>query len=150
MHAMIESRWATGTYEMFVEVGDAVIDGDVGITIFAVPLTLDPADDEDAPILAQREAMGWEMGYPEGALPAWRTGLREIGEHGLKPEDVEAEFGPQMGLRVLMALYDAALQDTRGTDIEGRPWRQPSAPAALLAERTLDLIVLLSTRLAGM
>ncbi|MGZ4659660.1 MAG: hypothetical protein ACXVYB_00105 [Arthrobacter sp.] len=149
MHAMIESRWATGTYEMLVETGDAVIDADIGITIFATPLTLDRDADEDAPILAQVDAQGWEVGLDPENLPAFRKGLIEIGEHGLKPEQVEAEYGPELGLRVLLALYQAAQHDYWGTDLEDRPWRQPSAAAVEIMERTLDLIVVLTTRLSS-
>lgn len=151
MHAMIESRWATGTYDMLVEVGlDTVVDGDIGITIFATPLTLDPADDQDAPILAQLEADSWDVDISQDALNAMpRRQLREVGEHGLKPEDFEAEYGPKLALRILLALYNATETDMQGTDMEGRPWRQPSAAAGALRERVLDLMVLLTTRLAG-
>jgi hypothetical protein len=147
MHAMIDSRWATGTYEILIEAGEAVLGGDVGITVFAVSLTLDRADDEDAPILAQMEAQTWELGRLDpDTMPARE--LREAGEHGLKPEQVEAEYGPELGLRILLALYQAALHDFHGTDMEDRPWRQPSAAVEPFMERVLDLIVLLTTRLS--
>lgn len=149
MHAMTESRWATGTYEILIEAGDAVLDADVGITIFATPLTLEPADDEDAPMLAQVDAQGWELGVDPDNLPDWKLGLIEIGEHGLKPEDVEEQYGPELGLRILLALYQAALHDFQGTDMEGRPWRQPSAAVEPFMERVLDLVVILTTRLSG-
>jgi hypothetical protein len=147
MHAMIESRWATGTYEILIEAGEAVLDADVGITIFATPLTLDLADDEDAPILAQIEAQAWEIGVDPETLPARE--LREIGEHGLKPEQVEEQYGPELGLRILLALYQAAMHDFQGTDMEDRPWRQPSAAVEPFMERVLDLVVLLTTKLAS-
>jgi len=150
MHAMIESRWATGTYEMLMEVGAEAIEGDIGISIFATPLTLARADDEDCPILAQVDAESWDVGISQDALPRLRTGLREIGEHGLKPEDIEAEYGPQLGLRILLALYQATESDIQGTDLEGRPWRTPSPAAGELQERVLDLMVLLTTRLTSM
>lgn len=149
MHAMIESRWATGTYEMLVEVGEKVLDADIGITVFATPLTLDAADDDDCPMLAQVDAQAWELGLDPDNLPAFKTGLIEIGEHGLKPEDVEEQYGAQLGLRILLALYQAAQHDYWGTDMEDRPWRQPSATAVEIMERTLDLIVLLTTRLSN-
>lgn len=146
MGTMIESRWATGTYEILIETG--VLDGDVGITVFATALTLDPADDEDAPILAQMEAQTWELGgFDPATLPPRR--LVEIGEHGLKPEEVEAQYGPELGLRILLALYQAALHDFNGTDMEDRPWRQPSAAVEPFMERVLDLIVVLTTRLSS-
>lgn len=146
MHAMTESRWATGTYEMLLETASAWIEGDVGITIFATPLTLDEADDEDAPILAQIDVTAWQLGMDEAAVGRLKTGLRELGEHGLKPEDIEAEFGPELALRILMALYQAAEKDMLGTDMEDRPWRQPSAAAGALRERVLDLMVRITTR----
>jgi len=150
MGTMTESRWATGTYEILIEAGDAVLGGDVGITVFATPLTLDEADDEDAPILAQMEAQAWELGVdPENLPAAWKRSLREIGEHGMKPEQVEAEYGPELGLRILLALYQAAMHDFQGTDMEDRPWRQPSAAVEPFMERVLDLIVVLTTKLAG-
>lgn len=144
MHAMIESRWATGTYEMLLETGNVVLDGDVGVTVFATPVTLDRADDDDSPILAQVDSQAWELGVDPDALPAWRTGLREIGEHGLKPEDVVGEYGPRLGLQILTALYQAAGQDARGVDAEGRPWRTPSPAAEAIMARTLKLIIELS------
>lgn len=149
MGTMIESRWATGTYEILLEAGDAVLNADVGITVFATPLTLDIADDEDAPILAQVDVQAWELGVDPDNLPAaWKRSLREAGEHGLKPEQVEAEYGPELGLRILLALYQAALHDFRGTDIEDRPWRQPSAAVEPFMERVLDLIVILTAKLS--
>lgn len=150
MHAMIESRWATGTYEILIEAGEKVLDADIGITVFATPLTLDPGDDEDSPILAQVDVQGWEVGADPENLPAgWTLGLREIGEHGLKPEQVEEQYGPELGLRILLALYQAAMHDFHGTDMGDRPWRQPSAAVEPFMERVLDLIVLLTTRLSG-
>lgn len=147
MGTMTESRWATGTYEMLVEAGEDVLDADVGITIFATPLTLEPADDEDSPILAQVDAQAWELGgLDPDTMPARQ--LREIGEHGLKPEEVEKQYGAELGLRILLALYQAAMHDFQGTDMEGRPWRQPSAAVEPFMERVLDLVVLLTTRLS--
>ena len=149
MGTMIESRWATGTYEILIETGEGVLDADVGVTIFATPLTLEPADDEDCPILAQVDAQAWELGLDPENLPAdWKRSLREIGEHGLKPEEVEEQYGPELGLRILLALYQAAMHDFQGTDMEGRPWRQPSAAVEPFMERVLDLVVLLTTRLS--
>jgi hypothetical protein len=126
-----------------------VLDADIGITIFATPLTLDVGDDEDAPILAQVDVQGWEIGVDPENLPAWKLGLIEIGEHGLKPEQVEEQYGPELGLRILLALYQAAMHDFHGTDMEDRPWRPASAAVEPFMERVLDLIVLLTTRLAG-
>ncbi len=144
MHAMIESRWATGTYEMLIEAGTTTLEGEVGITLFATPLTLDPADDEDAPILAQIETPGWELGVDTDTPPEWAGKLREIGEHGLKPEDVVTEYGPLVGLRILTALYQAAEKDAWGTDIQGRPWRTPSPAAEDMMARALKLIIALT------
>jgi hypothetical protein len=149
MHAMIESRWAAGTYEMLLETASVWIEGDVGITIFATPLTLDRADEDDAPILAQIDASAAALDMSPEAVAGLKTGLREIGEHGLKPEDVEKEFGPKLALQILTALYQAADTDMRGIDMEGRPWRQASVAAGPFRERVLDLLVALTVRLAG-
>jgi hypothetical protein len=62
---------------------------------------------------------------------------------------VEEQYGPELGLRILLALYQAAMHDYNGTDMEDRPWRQPSAAVGPFMERVLDLIVLLTTKLAG-
>jgi hypothetical protein len=148
VHAMIESRWATGTYELLLETGNAWIEGDVGITIFATPLTLDEADDKDAPILAQIDVSALALDMDPAAVADLKTGLREIGEHGLKPEEIEAEYGPKLALQILTALYQAADTDMRGTDLEGRPWRQPSAAAEPFRERVLDVMVALTIRLS--
>lgn len=148
MHAMIESRWATGTYEMLLETASVWIEGDVGITIFATPLTLDEADEQDAPILAQIDVSALALDMSAEDVAALKTGLREIGEHGLKPEAIEAEFGPKLALQILMALYQAADKDMQGTDMEGRPWRQASAAAGPFRERVLDVMVAVTIRLS--
>lgn len=148
MQAMTqESRWASGTYDMLMQrlVDDE--DADIMITIFATPLTLDPADDLDAPILGQVEARAWKLDMAEDELPASPKKMLEIGEHGLKPEEVEARYGPKIGLMILRALYEAADNDIRGLDMEGRPWRQPSAAAEPFRERVQDLMLLLECRL---
>ena len=150
MPAMIESRWATGTYEMLLETGNEWIEGDVGITIFATALTLDPADEKDAPILAQVDTEAWAMGMDEDAVKRLPTGLREIGEHGIKPEELAQTYGAGLALRILRALYEAAGSDMRGVDIEDRPWRQPSPAAGALRERVLDVMVQLTSPSAGL
>jgi hypothetical protein len=40
------------------------------------------------------------------------------------------------------------MHDFQGTDMEDRPWRQPSAAVEPFMERVLDLVVLLTTRLS--
>ena len=150
MPAMIESRWATGTYEMLLEKGNAWIEGDIGITIFATALTLDPADDMDAPILAQVDTEAWAVGMDEDALRRLPTGLREIGEHGLKPEELAETYGTGLALRILRALYEATGSDMRGVDMEDRPWRQPSEAAGALRERVLDVMIRLTSPSAGL
>jgi hypothetical protein len=150
MHAMTASRWLTGTYELLIEVGETILDGDIGITIFAVPTDRhDRASDQDAPVLAQREVWAGEVGYPDGNVP-WTGSLRHIGEQGLAPENIEAEFGGPLALRILLALFQAAERDFNGTDMQGRPWREPSAGAFPVMERAHDLMVMLTIRLAEM
>jgi hypothetical protein len=141
----------TGTYEMLVqpffddfdrvEGADGII-----ITIFARPVDKsDEESDRDSPILAQLDVSYEEL---EGPTTEWYvTGFSDVGEHGLAPEDVEAEFGPELGLRVLLALFQAADRDFRGVDLEERPWREPSMQAFPIMQRTSDVMIILRNKL---
>lgn len=144
-----KSIWLTGTYEMLLERNAEAAEGDISVTIFAK--AADPEDtaaDEDAPILAQIDVWTLEVGLTSG-LPGWRMGLRDVGERGLAPEAVEAEFGARMAARILLALYQAAEADFNGLDLEGAPFRTPSVAAFSLMARVSNLIASLNTRLYG-
>lgn len=141
---MDKSRWHTGTYEMYIW---APTPGELSIHILAKAISLDnPADDQDAPFLAGMDLTLAELGI---TAPAFPLGLRDVGEQGLAPEDVEAVFGPQMGVRVLLTMWQAAERDFRGVDMDARPWREPSDEAFPIMERTFDIMVLLKERLYG-
>lgn len=132
------SKWATGTYELLMqETGD-----DLLITVFA--LATDPnTDDWDTPVLAQEE-----IDRVPGA-PVMKH--FQIGEDGIRPEDLELNLGsPRLALRVLMTLHEAALQDSRGLDYMDAPFRAPSPAALAIAERFNDTALLLATRLFSM
>lgn len=145
------SAWAVGTYELLL-VGDPEGDPtDLIVTIFAKPR--DPADttaDEDAPVLAHCDVSYAEIGLKEGDTLPWKTGLRDVGMTGLVPEAIESEYGPQMGLRILLSLLQAVRADFYGLDMDGNPWRTPSDGAVFgLMERTHDIMAILNTRLFG-
>lgn len=156
---MTKSIWMTGTYEMLVQ--DFKDEAEMTITVFARPVDLaDEASDRDAPILAQLDVSYAEVGLDDGARPPWQTAeayrdlgkdglaaFRTVGEHGLAPEDIEAEFGPHMGLRILLCLFQAADRDFRGVDMDAVPWRMPSMQAFPIMQRISDLMMILRTRL---
>lgn len=127
----------------------APMPGELSIHILAKAVSLDnPADDQDAPFLAEMNLTVAELGITDG-MPAFPLGLRDVGEQGLAPEDVEAVFGPRMGVRVLLTMYQAAERDFRGVDMDARPWRAPSDAAFAIMERTFDVMMLLKERLYG-
>jgi hypothetical protein len=132
------SAWATGTYELLMQnTGDDLL----MLTVFA--LAADPdSDDWDSPILAQVEI---ERDPEAPLLVPYR-----VGEEGLAPEELEFILGPRLALRALMLLHEAALQDSRGLDLQDAPWRAPSAAALPVAERFNDAGLLLATRLFSM
>lgn len=145
------SRWAIGTYELLLTRDPEGSEGDIVLTIFAKPVSGDPADDEDAPILTQMDIFYAEVGYSRENPPPWdMTALRDIGEEGLTPEGVEAEYGPKMAARILLALFYAARADFEGLDQDGMPWRGPSTEAFPIMERTHDVMTILKTRLYDM
>ena len=140
------SKWGTGTYEMLLETD---VNGvEVSITVFAKPLNPDNEVESDiVPVLAQLDLTNAELGIPEGGVPAWQPGLYDVGEIGVTPENAEREFGPQMGLRVLLALTQAAERDLRGVDMDAQPWRGESWGAYAIMERAHDVMLMLKTRL---
>jgi hypothetical protein len=110
----------------------------------------DEASDQDAPILAQLDVTYGEVNVSDGPKPWPLNSFRDVGEHGLAPEDFEEEFGPRMALRALLVLFQAADRDFRGVDMDARPWRSPSMAAFPIMQRTSDLMVILKTRLYNM
>jgi hypothetical protein len=143
-----KSCWDTGTYELLLDRDPEGGTGDLMVVVFARPLNEeDTAADEDAPILALTEVSRLEY---EEELQDWQLGLRTIGENGLlRPENVESIFGPRLGVRILLALEEAADRDFQGVDLDGAPWRTPSAGAFPLLQRTHALAQELGRRLFG-
>jgi hypothetical protein len=144
-----KSAWDTGTYELLLERDPEGGTGDLMVVVFARPLDPeeDIAADEDAPILALIEVSRLEY---EEELQDWQLGLRTIGEQGLlRPESVESIFGPRLGVRILLALEEACDRDFRGVDLDGAPWRMPSAGAFPLLQRTHEVAQELGRRLFG-
>jgi hypothetical protein len=145
MQAMT-SQWMIGTYEFMIQ--DFPEDRELCLTVFAKPVDLgNEAADEDAPILAQMDVSYGEVGATDGPKRWPLKTLTDIGEGGLAPEDFEETFGPRMGLRVLLALFQAADRDMRGVDVDARPWRRPAMGAFPVMQRASDLLILLRTRL---
>lgn len=136
------SAWATGTYELLLQ--NAEDDDALLLTVFAV--AADPAsDDWDSPILAQALVEGAARAAPLPLLCPLRVGLA-----GLPPEELEFALEGRVALRALMVLHEAALNDGRGVDLQGAPWRGPSPDALAVAERFNDAGLLLATRLFSM
>jgi hypothetical protein len=149
MEAMTRSAWHIGTYELLIQ--DIPEDRMLCVTVFAKPVDVrDEPSDLDAPILAQVDVGYGEVGVSDGPKPWPVNAFRDVGEHGLAPEDFEAEFGAQMALRALLALFQAADRDFRGVDMDARPWRHASMGAFAIMQRTSDLMILLKTRLYEM
>jgi hypothetical protein len=143
------SRWATGTYELVLDwTGDD--EADVVATIFAKPLEVGSDADEDAPILSQMGMLLPELGERRGIFAEEKPAVVDIGEHGLVPEDLEREFGPKTGIRLLLLLFQAANADFKGVDMDGAPWREPSTEAYPIMERTHDVMAILKTRIYNM
>lgn len=143
------SRWATGTYELVLDYTKDD-EADVVATIFAKPLEVGTDADEDAPILSQMGLLFAELGDRRGIFAEEKPAVVDIGEHGLEPENLEREFGPQTGVRLLLLLFQAANADFKGVDMDGAPWREPSNEAFPIMERTHDVMTILKTRLYNM
>jgi hypothetical protein len=132
------SAWATGTYELLMQnTGDDLL----MLTVFALAVD-DHTEDWDSPILAQVEI--------ERDEDAPLLAPLVVGVAGIAPEDLEYTLGPRLALRALMVLHEAALQDSRGLDLQDAPWRAPSPAALAMAERFNDAGLLLATRLFSM
>lgn len=139
------SRWATGKYEMLLQQDPEARPGDLMVTVFAKPLTMDDDADEDAPVLAQIDVLREEY---DGDLMPWQIGLRDVGENALlQPEFLESIYGARLALRILLVLFEAAVQDLKGLDGEGHPWRTPSEAALPIMQRTFAVMEELKGRL---
>lgn len=147
MEAMAKSVWDTGTYELLISKDPEGEPGDLMVVVFARPMDreADPASDEDAPILAHVDVFRSEY---DRDLDEFHYGLRSVGEKGLlRPEDVPAVFGDKLGLRVLIALWQATDRDFRGMDMDHVPWRTPSNGAFPLMRRTYTVMMAVKERL---
>lgn len=144
------SQWAIGTYELVLDFSGADKDVDVMATVFAMPITDDPAADEDAPVLSQMGMVWGELGQLVGPFSEKKNVILKVGEQGMGPEEMEKEFGPKAGVRMLLLLFQAANADFKGVDMDGVPWRSPSDGAFPILERTHDVMAVLKTRLYNM
>jgi hypothetical protein len=142
------SRWDTGTYELLISKDPEGGAGDLMVVVFARPMDLeDTASDEDAPILAHIDVLAGEYQY-DRMLEDYHYGVSSYGEKGLlRPEDVEAVYGPRLGLRILLALFQAAERDFHGIDMDNAPWRTQSTDAFHIMKRSHALLMELKSRL---
>lgn len=141
------SIWMTGTYEMLMQRDAEGAEGDLSVTIFAK--AADPEDtaaDEDAPVLEMIDVWTMDLGLPAG-VPGWKMGLRDIGEHGLTPEAMEAEYGARMAQRLALLLFEAADRDLRGVDSDDMPFREPQPGAMAICRRAAAVFNDLTRRL---
>lgn len=104
-------------------------DGDLLLTIFARTVADDPMgpDDRDAPILAQMDLFCEDVDVAPDNPPKWLDGKGVVaGETGLEPEWMEIVYGPRLAYNMNAVMAAAIRNDTRGVDMEDRPWRTPS------------------------
>jgi hypothetical protein len=105
-------------------------DGDLLVTVFALPVAENAMGhaDWDAPILAQSDLFCNDVGLDPENLPRWLDGkCIAVGETGLEPEWIEITYGQMLAYKMNEAIAAAIRCDARGVDMEGRPWRTPSA-----------------------
>lgn len=146
MTALVNSRWLTGTYEMMLQDDEE----DQSLLVFTIwAKAADPEDinaDEDAPILYSAD-IPWSEVIND--LPAaFELGkLRLIGEAGIKPEEMEAKYGPALAVRMMMGLFRAAERDFRGVDQDLIPWRMGSSGAFAIMERAHDCMAILGEKI---
>lgn len=136
----VNSRWLSGTYEMLLMEDEEEADILV-LSIWAKATDVDDEEaDEDAPLLYQAD-------IPWSAIPSvpntFSMGLFPLGEQGITPENLEAMYGPELGVRIMLGLHRAADRDFRGVDIDGIPWRMPNVDAFPILERTFDIMMVL-------
>lgn len=142
------SAWQTGTYDLLVYPDAEGRPGDLMVVVFAAATDLDDQDaDDDAPILAHVDVAREE--YDEDPAP-YLLDIRSFGERGLiRPEDVEKVYGPKLGRKILLALFQAVENDVRGTDLDGQPFRPANLGPLVLRDRIQPLIVDLGRRIEG-
>lgn len=146
MTTTTQSRWLTGTYELLMMEDDTNQDILI-VSIFAK--ASDPEDveaDEDAPLLYQ-EDFSWQEILADLPAAFELGGLRDIGENGITPEDMEATYGPALAVRLMLGLFRAAERDFRGVDIDLIPWRLGSSGAFAIMERTHDCMAVLGEKI---
>lgn len=141
---MQASGWVTGTYEVVIDTETDAEDRDIIITVFPRSVTWPKQDWDRTPVLATVRVFHEELG---DATRTPETGSRSVGMTGLEPEAIEAEYGPQMGVRVLLALFRACEADFNGTTEDGTVWREPNADAFGILERTHDVMAILKEKL---
>jgi len=147
MNAMT-SAWQTGTYELLVYPDPEALPRGLMVVVFAAPTDLDDGDaDNDAPILAHIDVAGDEYDHD---LAPYLLDIRSFGDRGLiRPEDVEAVYGTKLGLKVLLALFQAVENDVRGVDMDGHPFRPASLEPLLLRDRIQPMIMDMIRRISG-
>ncbi|HJV97482.1 MAG TPA: hypothetical protein VJ617_00065 [Arthrobacter sp.] len=146
MEHMTTSRWDIGTYDLLISKDTDGKPGDLMVVVFAHPVDIDDTEaDHDAPILAHVDVLRREY---DQEVPAHLFGVASIGLRGLiQPEDIEKLFGLQLGLRVMLALWQGIDRDFRGVDMDHRPWRTPNEEAVFpLMQRVHALLMDLRNR----
>src|SRR5689334_4903323 len=123
--SIMTSAWQTGTYDLLIYQDPEAEPGALMVVVFAAPTDLDDKDaDNDAPILAHVDVPRAEYDHE---LAEFLKDLHSCGDKGLiRPEDVEKVYGTVLGERIMTAMCQAALCDWSGTDMDARPWREPS------------------------
>lgn len=142
------SAWQTGTYDLLVYQDPEAEPGALMVVVFAAPTDIDDkAADDDAPILAHIDVPRADYDHE---LAEFLKDIHSCGANGLiRPEDVENVYGTVLGERVLTAMYEAAACDACGTDMDSRPWREPSPAGDELVDRIAPLLEDMRQRLDG-
>jgi hypothetical protein len=143
------SAWQTGTYDLLIHPDPEAEPGALMVVVFAASTDLDDEDaDDDAPILAHIDVGREEY---DGDLAPYLLDIRSFGDRGLiRPEDVEKAYGGKLGLKILLALFQAVENDSRGVDMDGQPFRPANINEPLvLRDRIQPLIMDLHRRMEG-
>ena len=142
------SAWLTGTYDLLMYPDPEGGEGDLMVVIFAAPTDLDDKDaDDDAPILAHIDVPRAEY---DDELAAFMLDVHSCGENGLIwTQDIEKVYGTILGERVMTAMYQAVENDIAGIDMDGRPFRAPSAASLPLLQKIYELLGDIRQRIEG-
>ena len=142
------SAWQTGTYDLLIYQDPEAEPGALMVVVFAAPTDIDDSvADDDAPILAHVDVPRAEY---DDELAAFMMDMHSCGDRGLiRPEDVEAVYGTKLGLKVLLALFQAVENDVRGVDMDGHPFRPASLEPLLLRDRIQPMIMDMIRRISG-